>query len=130
MNIFRKVFLCLHYRQLLTKEQQKSHKNTKISYIYKEKFENKYAKDKKYCKVRGHCHYTGEYKDGTQSISDFAKSVTKKKPIAFHNGSNYDLHFVIKKLAEEFEKQFICLGENIEKIHNLYSFNRKRSYKK
>ena len=122
MNIFHKVFLCLHYRQLLTKEQQESHENTK--------FENKYAKNKKYCKVRGHCHYTGEYKDDTQSIPDFAKSVTKKKPIAFHNGSNYDLHFVIKKLAEEFEKQFICLGENTEKIHNLYSFNRKRSYKK
>ena len=33
------------------------------SYIYKEKLENKYLKDKKYCKVRDHCHYTGEYGD-------------------------------------------------------------------
>ena len=32
-----------------------------------------------------------------------------------HNGSNYDYHFIIKELAEEFKKQFTCLGENTEK---------------
>ena len=26
----------------------------------RKKFENKYVKDKKYCKFRDHCHYTGE----------------------------------------------------------------------
>ena len=35
--------------------------------------------------------------------------------IVFHNGSNYDYHFIIKELAEEFEKQFTCLGEITEK---------------
>ena len=44
--------------KLLTKEQEESHENGKICYICKEKFENKYLKDKKYCKVRDHCHYT------------------------------------------------------------------------
>ena len=39
----------------------------------------------------------------------------KKTPIAFHIGSNCDYHFIIKELAEEFEKQFTCLGENTEK---------------
>ena len=39
----------------------------------------------------------------------------KKIPIVFHNGSNYDYHFIIKELAEEFKKQFTCLGENTEK---------------
>ena len=38
----------------------------------------------------------------------------KKIPILFHNGSNYDYHFIIKELAEEFKKQFTCLGENNE----------------
>ena len=28
----------------------------------------------------------------------------KKIPIAINNGSNYDYHFVIKELAEKFEK--------------------------
>ena len=28
---------------------------------------------------------------------------------------NYDYHFIIKELAEEFRKQFTCLLENTEK---------------
>ena len=48
--------------KLLTKEQQESYENAKICYICKEKFENKYLEDKKYRKVRDHCHYTGEYR--------------------------------------------------------------------
>ena len=47
--------------KLLTKGQQESYENSKICYICKEKFENKYVKDKKYCKTRDNCHYTGEY---------------------------------------------------------------------
>ena len=39
----------------------------------------------------------------------------KKTPIVFHNGLNHDYHFIIKELAEEFKKQFTCLGENTEK---------------
>ena len=48
--------------KLLTKEQYESYENAKICYICKEKFENKSLKDKKYCKVRDQCHYTGEYR--------------------------------------------------------------------
>ena len=44
--------------KLLTKEHQKSYKNSKIYYNCQEKFENKCLKDKKYCKVRDQCHYT------------------------------------------------------------------------
>ena len=36
-------------------------------------------------------------------------------PVVFHNGSRYDYHFIIKGLAEEFEGNFECLGENKEK---------------
>ena len=52
----------------------------------------------------------------------------------------YDNHFIIKELAEEFEKQFTCLGENtekcitfavpIEKEATRIDRNDKRSYKK
>ena len=52
MNIINKL-------ELLTKEQQESCENAKICYVCKEKFENKYLKDKKYCKVRDYCNYTG-----------------------------------------------------------------------
>ena len=43
----------------------------------------------------------------------------KKMSIVFHNRSNYDYHFTIKELAEEFKKQFICLEENTEKCITL-----------
>ena len=33
----------------------------------------------------------------------------------FHHSSNYDYHFIIKKLAKKFEGKFECLGENTEK---------------
>ena len=48
-------------------------------------------------------------------ICNFKYSVPKRIPIAFHNGSNYDYHFVIKELVEKLEKQFTCSGENTEK---------------
>ena len=68
-----------------------------------------------YCKFRDHCHYTGKYRGTAHSICNLKYSVPKQSTIAFHNGSNYDYHFIIKELAEEFEKQFIYLGENTEK---------------
>ena len=64
--------------KLLTKEQRESYENEKIYYICKEKFENKYLKDKKFCKVRDHCHYTGEYRDAVYSICNFKYSAPKK----------------------------------------------------
>ena len=85
-------------------------------------------KDKKYRKFREHCHYIGEHRGASHSICNLKYGVTKKVPIASHNGSNYDYHFIIKELAEKFEKLFTCLRENTKK-HNLYSSNRKRSYK-
>ena len=69
-------------------------------------------KDKEYCKFRDHCHFKGEFKCAALSISISKYSVPKKIPIVFQNGSNYDYHFIIKELAEEFKKQFTCLGED------------------
>ena len=37
-----------------------------------------------------------------------------KIPVVFYNGFNYDYYLIIKKLAEEFERQFEHLGENPE----------------
>ena len=75
--------------------------------------------DKKYRRVRDHCHYTEEYRGSVDGIWNAKYTVTKKVPIVFHNGSNNDYHFIIKELAEEFENQFTCLGENIEKYITL-----------
>ena len=64
--------------KLLTKEQQESYENAKICYICIEKFENKYLKDKKYRKVRDHCHYTREHRCAAYSICNLKYSVSKK----------------------------------------------------
>ena len=80
-------------------------------------------RDKKYCQVRDHSHYVGECRGAAHSIYNLKYKLPKKIPIAFHNGSNCDYHLIIKELAEEFEKQFTCLGENIEKYVTFhYSF--------
>ena len=100
---------------LLTKVPQESHENAKICYICKEKFENKYLKDKKYCKASDHCHYTGEYRGAVNKMCNLKYSVPKKNPIVFHNGSNFDYHFIVKELEEEFKQQFTCLGANTKK---------------
>ena len=71
-------------------------------------------KVKKYPKVRDHCH-SGEYRAAAHSICNLKYSAPKKILIVFHNGSNYDYHFIIRDLAEEFKKQFTCLGENTNK---------------
>ena len=42
--------------KLLTNVQQKPYENAKICYICKEKFDDKHAKDKKYCKLRDICN--------------------------------------------------------------------------
>ena len=63
LNFLRHPFQILYSRKsqgqkmkLLTKQQQESYENVKICYICKETFKHKYAKDKKYCKVRDNCH--------------------------------------------------------------------------
>ena len=61
--------------KLLTREQQEPYENRKICYICKEKFENKYLKDKIFCKNIDHCHYTGEYRDAAHNICYLKYSV-------------------------------------------------------
>ena len=86
--------------KLVTNKQQELDQNGKICYICKEKFEDKYVKDEKYCGVRDHCHYAGEYRGAVHSICNLKYSVTKKIPIVFYNGPNYDHHLLIKEIVE------------------------------
>ena len=49
--------------------------------------------------------------------------------VVFQNGSNYDYHFNIKELENEFEMQFDCLGENTEK-YKFFRFQQKKKLQK
>ena len=46
--------------------------------------------------------------DTAHNIYNLKYSILKEITVIFHNGSNYDHHFIIKELAEEFEIRFTC----------------------
>ena len=104
----------------LTHEENDSYKNQRVCHICKKEFifdidscnENRYMK---YRRVKDHCHYTGKYRGAAHDICNLRYKTPKEVPIVFHNGSTYGYHFIIKKLAKEFEGQFKCLGENTKK---------------
>ena len=50
-------------------------------------------------------------------------------PVFFYTRSNYDYHFIMKKLVNEFKVQFECHGENKEK-HKTFSAQKKKKKKK
>ena len=85
---------------------------TKKYSIYAKK---SFAMTKTRKKVRDHCHYTGKFRGAARSECNLRYEVPKEIPVVLHNGSTYDYHFIIKQLAEKFEGEFECLGENIEK---------------
>ena len=62
-----------------------------------------------------HCHYARDYRGAVHRRCSLKYKVPKKVPVTFRNGFNYDYYFIIKKLAEEFKKQFTSFGENTEK---------------
>ena len=95
----------------LTNKEIKYYEKQKVCHICKEEFCN----DKNKKKVRDHCHYTGKFKGAAHSGCNLRYKVPKEIPVVFHNDSTYDYHFIGKKLAEKFEGEFECLGENTEK---------------
>ena len=81
----------------LTKEELKSHQDAKVCYICGQRFLKRFPSDKKYWKVRDHYHYTGKYGGASHSIYNLKFNVPNEILVDFHNGSNYDYHFIIKK---------------------------------
>ena len=58
----------------LTKEEKKLHRKQKVCYIYKKEFS---ANDKKYQKVRYHCHYTEKYRRAAHDICNLRYKTPK-----------------------------------------------------
>ena len=61
----------------------------------------KLTKSINYQKVRDHCHYTSKYRGAAYSICNLKFNALNEIPAAFHNGSNYGYHFIIKELVNE-----------------------------
>ena len=98
----------------LTEEENESYANQKICHICEKEFSAD-NKDKKYHKVRVHCHYTGKYRGAAHNNSNLCYKIPKEILVVFHNGSTDDYHFIIKQLARKFKGNFECIGENTEK---------------
>ena len=80
----------------LTKEELKLYQEAKGCYTCGKRFLKKFANDKNYQKVRDLCHYTGKYRGAAHSICNLKFNVRNEIPVVFHNGSDYDYHFIIK----------------------------------
>ena len=98
----------------LTNAENESYCKQKIFHICKKEFSTD-DNDKRYYKVRDHCHFTEKYRGAAHNIFNLRYKTLKEIPVVFHNGFKYDYHFKIRELAEEFKGQFECLGENTEK---------------
>ena len=102
----------------LTDKENKSYEKQKVCYISKKEFgtdENDKNVFTLYHKVRDHCHYTGKVRGAAHSICNLRYKTPKEIPAIFHNGSTYDYHFIVNKLAKEFYGRLQCLWENTEK---------------
>ena len=84
----------------LTKKGEKKHNKQKVCHICKKIFKTGDG-NKKYHKVRDHCHYTGKYRGAAHDICNLIYTIPKEIPVVFRNGSTYDYHFIIKELAAQ-----------------------------
>ena len=94
----------------LAKKEEKMHNKQKACYICKKRFSID-DDNKKYHKVRNHCHYTEKYRGAAHNTCNLRCKIPKEIPVVFHNGATYDYHFIIKEL------------------HNFFSANQKGNYK-
>ena len=97
------------------KQELKSNQSADICHICRKKLIKKLSKDKNHKKVRENRHFTGEYRGAAHIIYNLRFNVPNQILVVFHNGSNYDYHFIINELAKGSEGKFEYLGENTKK---------------
>ena len=88
------VYLNEKKEPMLSKQEEKEFQEATKCYICKKEFEEKN-------KIREHNHFTGHYR-GAACLSCNSKEGKDSKiiPVFFHNGSNYDFHFIIEELKK------------------------------
>ena len=87
-------------------------------------------KIKNYYKVKIYCKYTGKYQGTCYKICRFKDKILKDIPIIFHNGSNYDYHLIIYKLAISFKMygSFHCLGQTDQLYNSCFDCKKPLDY--
>ena len=82
-----------------------------ICYVCWKIFIQRLAKYENVCKVTGHCHFTSKYKGVAHIFSNLWFNMPSKIIVVSHNGSNFNYHFIIKELANEFNRGVAWLGK-------------------
>ncbi|XP_060573311.1 uncharacterized protein LOC132731192 [Ruditapes philippinarum] len=78
----------------LSKQEEDEFQEATECYICKKEFEDN-------CKIREHNHLSGKYRGAAcQSCNTKEGKATKLIPVFFHNGSNYDFHFLVEELMK------------------------------
>ncbi|XP_055316607.1 uncharacterized protein LOC129576103 [Sitodiplosis mosellana] len=65
--------------------------------------------------VRDHCHFTGKFRGAAHQSCNLEYRQNRTIPVVFHNLTNYDSHFIIKKLATGFPGEVKVIPINKEK---------------
>ena len=87
-----------------------------VSYVKKKfSYDKKSKYYKNFRKVKDHDNYTGMNRGATHSKCNLRYSTQNDIPTVTHNGSKYDFHLIIKKLAKEFRSEIRCIPEDKEK---------------
>ena len=79
----------------LTKKEEKKHNKQKVCHICRKEL-NTDDNNKKYHKVKNHCHYTGKYRGAAHDICNLRYEISKEIPVVFQNGS----HIIIILLSK------------------------------
>ena len=61
-------------------------------------FRKEFNEDENYHVVLNHCNHPRKYRCLAHSICDLGYKIPKEIPVVFHNGPNYDYHFIIREL--------------------------------
>ena len=126
LSIYKKITYEIYKRKddkpILNKQQEEEFQETTHCYICEKEFEeitecpkcketfleddlNCYNYEKQYKeehKLREHNHLNGKYRGAAcQSCNTKEGKSLKLIPVFFHNGSNYDFHFIIEELKKK-----------------------------
>ena len=106
-------------------KERKQYEKENICWICKKEFDDISNEngDKKYKKVRDHCHFTGKYRGAAPNICNLKYRKPNFTPVVFHNLSGYDGHLFIKHLGFS-EGDIDCIPNNEEKY---ISFSKKNT---
>ena len=133
LSIYKKITYETYKRKddkpILSKQEEEEFQEATHCYICENEFTD--------LKIREHNHFTGVYRGAAcQSCNTKEGKSSKLIPVFFHNGSNYDFHFIIeelKKYEDEYNKvttlsksseDYISIeyGSNYQKLRFLDSY--------